>query len=117
MGGPIGLRGGQAAPGYADSILAHCIGIAPKYDGVPIQPAKERSLVGWKMVFFMNLIIPKDINRYTNTYRCMPKRVVMISGDQAEALSLPENQDINFSGLCRKALDEELQRRNKKVEG
>lgn len=52
MGGPIGLRGGQAAPGYADSISAHLIGIAPKYDGVPIQPAKERSLAGWKDGYF-----------------------------------------------------------------
>jgi hypothetical protein len=43
----------------------------------------------------------------------MPKRCVEITIWQSEELDKSENQDINFAGLCRKALDEELMRRRK----
>lgn len=59
-------------------------------------------------VFFF---ISKGINRINNILYAMPRRSVEITTWQAEELDKPENQDINFAGLCRKALDEELTRR------
>lgn len=44
----------------------------------------------------------------------MQRRVIEITDSQAEELYKPENQDINFSGFVRKALDEELKRRKER---